>query len=76
MLIPLHKLDPDNKAKCQVNGWVALDPKSGATLRKSKEALEPGKEAQYFLYIPDVMLRVIWAKSDREAIATANNGAK
>ena len=73
MLKPVKMLDPENQAKCQQNGWIALDPNTGSTLRKVEEG---GKATKYFLYIPGVMLRVIWAKNDLEAIAMANNGAK
>lgn len=73
MLIPAKKLDLEKQAECQRNGWIALDPKTGAYLRRSTEELQPGEQAKYYLSIPNVMVRVIWAKTDQEAMAIANN---
>ncbi len=74
MLIPAKKLDPEKQAECQRNGWIALDPKTGAYLRRSAEELQAGEQAKYYLSIPNVIVRVIWAKTDTEAMAIANNG--
>jgi hypothetical protein len=74
MLIPLKKLEPEKQAECLRNGWIALDPKTGATLRRSPEEVQPSSQVKYYLYIPNIMVRVIWAKTDKEALAIANNG--
>jgi hypothetical protein len=74
MLLPLRKLDPQTRLKCQRNGWVAFEPQTGAYLRQSQPARARGSPAQYILMIPNVMARVIWAASERDALAQANNG--
>ncbi len=74
MLIPIHNLDPIQQARCTQNAWIALDPKTGSTLRKSPENFAPGQQKIYFLSIPNVMVRVIWAATDEDAIAIANIG--
>ena len=74
MLISAIKLDIEKQAECQQNGWIALDPKTGAYLRRSTEEFKPGKQVKYYLSIPNVMVRVIWAKTDEETMAIANNG--
>ena len=74
MLTAVKKLDPEKQAECQQNGWIALDPKTGASLRPSPEVFQPGDQVKYYLYIPNLMVRVIWAKTDEEALAIANNG--
>ena len=74
MLIPTAALDPVNQARCRLNGWIALDPKNGSTLRKSPEVFKPGRLVKYYLSIPNLMSRVIWAKDDCEAIDNANLG--
>jgi ABC-type proline/glycine betaine transport system substrate-binding protein len=75
MLILLKNLSPADQAKCQQNGWVALDPKTGATMHKSKENCGANnRPAQYFLYVPHIMVIVIWAKTDEEALEVANGG--
>lgn len=76
MLIPANKLNPYERNKCEQNGWIAYDPKARSTLRKMSEASKPGQPAKYHLYIPGLMLRVIWAKTDEEAIDNANVGEK
>jgi hypothetical protein len=76
MLISVKKLDPEKQAECLQNGWIALDPKTGATLRRSPEEFPRGSWIKYYLYIPNIMVRVIWAKTDKEALAIANNGWK
>jgi len=73
MLIPFNKLDPEKQAECLQNNWVALDLKTGASLCRSLD-VQPVDQIEYFLYIPDVMVRVIWAKTDKEAMVIANNG--
>jgi hypothetical protein len=73
MLISKNKLDPEKQSECLQNNWVALDPKTGASLRRSLD-VQPGDQIEYFLYIPSVMVRVIWAKSDEKAMTIANNG--
>ena len=75
MLIPLRKLDPQTQQKCRQNGWVAFEPLTGAYLRKSQAASAPGRPAQYIL-ITTLSARVIWAATEGEAIAIANNGRK
>ncbi len=74
MLIPANQLPPGERARCEQNGWIAYDPKKGSTLHKAPEEFQPGKPAKYYLYIPRLMLRVIWAQTDAEAIANANYG--
>jgi hypothetical protein len=73
MLISKNNLIPEKQAECLQNNWVALDPKTGASLRCSLE-VQPVDQIEYFLYIPNVMVRVIWARTDEEAMAIANNG--
>ncbi len=75
MLKPLEKLNPDDRAKCEQNGWIAYDPIYKSTLRKDPERVKPGRLAKYYFYIPGLMMRVIWEKSDEEAILNANLGA-
>ncbi len=77
MLIPVESLDAEGRARCEEQGWIALDPKSGAWLRKARDAgaVKPGQPARYFFYIPGLMMRLIWARSDEEAVAAANYGA-
>ena len=75
MLKPIDELDADSQAKCRHNGWIAYDPKNGNSLTK-KDDFEPGKSKRYFLYLPNLMMIVIWAKSDGEAIMKANYGGK
>lgn len=72
MLIHANKLDPEKQAECLRNGWIALDLKSGSYLRRSPEEFQPGNLVKYYLDVPN-MVRVIWAKSDEEAMAIANN---
>jgi hypothetical protein len=70
----VKKLDPETQAEGQQHGWIALDPKTGATLRRSPEEVQPGRQIKYYLYIPNLMVRVIWARTDGEAIDKANEG--
>jgi len=72
MLISINYLDPEKQAECLQNNWVALDPKTGASLRRSLD-VQPDDQIQYFLYVPNIMVRVMWAKTDEEALAIANN---
>jgi hypothetical protein len=76
MLISIKKLSPERHTNSKKNGWIALDPKTGATLRRSPEVFPSGSQIKYYLYIPNLMVRVIWAKTDKEAMAIANNGSK
>jgi hypothetical protein len=75
MLKPLDKLNPEDRAKCEQNGWIAYDPIYKSTLRKDSELVKPGRLAKYYFYIPGLMMRVIWARTDEEAISNANLGA-
>jgi len=75
VLKPINNLDADNQAKCRQNGWIAYDPKYGSSLTK-KDDLEPGISKRYFLFLPNLMMIVIWAKNDREAITKANYRVK
>ncbi len=74
MLIPVDDLNPEDQARCWQNGWIAYDPRFKSTLRKDPGPVKPGKPAKYYLFIPGLMLRVIWARTDQEAIAVANLG--
>ncbi len=74
MLIPIDDLNAEDQARCQMKGWIALDPKDGRSLKKSDDDFGPGRAKKYFLLIPNKMLIVIWAKSDREAVEKANGG--
>lgn len=73
ILIAKNNLDPEKQAVCLQNNWVALDPKTGARLRRSLD-VQPNDQIEYFLYIPHFLSRVIWAKTDEEAMSIANNG--
>ncbi len=74
MLIPVDDLNPEDRARCRKNGWIAYDPRYKSTLRKDPGQSKPGRAAKYYLFIPGLMLRVIWAQTDQEAIAVANLG--
>ncbi len=76
MLIPVESLDAEGRARCEEKGWIALDAKSGAWLRKGREEVRPGQPGKYYFYIPGLMMRVIWARSDEEAVAAANYGER
>jgi len=78
MLIPVESLDAEGRARCEEKGWIALDPKCGAWLRKAQddEAVKAGQPARYFFYIPGLMMRLIWARSDEEAVRAANYGER
>ncbi len=72
MLIPFAALSKEDQAKCQQNGWIAYDPQTKSTLRKETECVKTAGPEKYYFYIPGLMLRVIWAQSDQEAIDKAN----
>ena len=76
MMTPPNDLNPDDRAKCEQNGWIAYDPKTRSMLRKTSEEVKPGQPSKYYFYIPSLMLRVIWAKTDQEAIDDANIAGK
>ncbi len=76
VLIPADSLDTEGRARCEEMGWIALDPKNGAWLRKARDEVKPGQPARYFFYIPGLMMRLIWARSDEEAVAAANYGER
>jgi hypothetical protein len=72
MLIPAAELSPEDQEKCRQKSWIAFDPKDGRSLKRSADDFGPGRARKYFLYLPNLMLIVIWAKSDEEAIARAD----
>jgi hypothetical protein len=49
MLISLKKLDPDKRAECLQNGWIALDPKTRVTLRRAPEEFPLGSRIKYYI---------------------------
>ncbi len=72
MLKPIDELNAEEQDKCRQKGWIALDPKDGRNLKRSKDDFGPGRARKYFLSIPNKMLIVIWAKTDEEAIESIN----
>jgi len=74
MLIPFKNLDPDNQAKCRQNGWIAFDPRAGSYLGKSEGNIGADQRVRYFLSIPGLLSRTIWARSDEEALELVNLG--
>jgi hypothetical protein len=72
MLIHVSKLDTDNRVNCYLAGWIALDPNTGAHLRRSAGRRKAGKPAKYYLSTPGNDALMILASSDQEAINKAN----
>jgi hypothetical protein len=68
MLIPTDDLDPENRKRCQLEGWVAMDPKTGAHLRKAA-----GLRDFYILNAGNMAL-IIPGPNLQDAIKQANKG--
>lgn len=73
-LIPARELDTDNRVNCLLCGWVALDPTTGAHLRRSAGRRKAGRPSKYYLSVPGAEVRIILAHTDQEAINKANEG--
>lgn len=71
MLKPIYRLSAELQAKCREKEWIAHDPKTGSYLKRGFGSQKPGKRRIY-LYNNLKMTLVVWALTDREAIAEVN----
>lgn len=66
-------LDLDARVDLLVCGWVALDPDSGAHLRRSAGRRRAGRPARYTLHVPNQDRAIHFtAPSDDEAVVKGN----
>jgi hypothetical protein len=65
-------LDLDNRVKCLLAGYVALDLETGAFMTCSYGRRKAGRASRYYLHIPgEERSRRIEAYSDEQALSKA-----